>query len=58
MLILAQNANKANYKIQDCFANRQIKENVKCNRNTRRRFRESKLYLKRPAKRKNRRLAI
>jgi hypothetical protein len=32
MLIPAQNSNKANYKIQDCFANRQIKEDVKCNR--------------------------
>jgi hypothetical protein len=31
MLIPAQKSNKANYKIQDCFANRQIKENVKCN---------------------------
>jgi hypothetical protein len=31
MLIPAQNSNKANYKIQDCFVNRQIKENVKCN---------------------------
>jgi hypothetical protein len=31
MLILAQNSNKANYKIQDFFANRQIKEDVKCN---------------------------
>jgi hypothetical protein len=31
MLIPAQNSNKANCKIQDCFANRQIKEDVKCN---------------------------
>jgi Reverse transcriptase (RNA-dependent DNA polymerase) len=31
MLIPAQNSNKTNYKIQDCFANRQIKEDVKCN---------------------------
>jgi hypothetical protein len=31
MLIPAQNSNKANYKIQDCFANRQTKEDVKCN---------------------------
>jgi hypothetical protein len=31
MLIPAQNSNKVNYKIQDCFANRQIKEDVKCN---------------------------
>jgi hypothetical protein len=31
MLIPAQNSNKANYKFQDCFANRQIKEDVKCN---------------------------
>jgi hypothetical protein len=31
MLIPAQNSNKANYKIQDCFTNRQIKEDVKCN---------------------------
>jgi hypothetical protein len=31
MLIHAQNSNKTNYKIQDCFANRQIKQNVKCN---------------------------
>jgi BED zinc finger len=31
MLISAQNLNKANYKIQDYFANRQIKEDVKCN---------------------------
>jgi hypothetical protein len=31
MLIPAQNLNKANYKILDCFANRQIKEDVKCN---------------------------
>jgi hypothetical protein len=31
MLIPAQNSNKANYKIQDYFANRQIKEDVKCN---------------------------
>jgi hypothetical protein len=31
MLIPVQNSNKANYKIQDCFANRQIKEDVKCN---------------------------
>jgi hypothetical protein len=31
MLIPAQNSNKANYKIQDRFANRQIKEDVKCN---------------------------
>jgi hypothetical protein len=33
MLIPAQNSNKVNYKIQDCFANRQIKENIKCNKN-------------------------
>jgi hypothetical protein len=32
MLIPAQNSNNANCKIQDCFANRQIKEDVKCNR--------------------------
>jgi hypothetical protein len=32
MLIPTQNSNKTNYKIQDCFANRQIKEDVKCNR--------------------------
>jgi hypothetical protein len=31
MLISAQNSNKVNCKIQDCFANRQIKEDVKCN---------------------------
>jgi hypothetical protein len=31
MLIPAQNSNKTNYKIQDYFANRQIKEDVKCN---------------------------
>jgi hypothetical protein len=31
MLIPAQNSNKANYKIQDYFVNRQIKEDVKCN---------------------------
>jgi hypothetical protein len=31
MLIPAQNSNKANCKIQDCFGNRQIKEDVKCN---------------------------
>jgi hypothetical protein len=29
MLIPAQNLNKANCKIQDCFANRQTKEDVK-----------------------------
>jgi hypothetical protein len=33
MLIPAQNSNKVNYKIQNCFANRQIKEDVKCNKN-------------------------
>jgi hypothetical protein len=32
MLIPAQNLNKANCKIQDYFANRQIKEDVKCNK--------------------------
>jgi hypothetical protein len=32
MLIPAQNSNKTNCKIQDCFANRQIKEDVKCNK--------------------------
>jgi hypothetical protein len=32
MLIPAQNSNKANYKIQDYFANRQIKEDVKYNK--------------------------
>jgi hypothetical protein len=32
MLIPAQNSNKTNYKIQDYFANRQIKEDVKCNK--------------------------
>jgi Reverse transcriptase (RNA-dependent DNA polymerase) len=32
MLIPAQNSNKANCKIQDCFINRQIKEDVKCNK--------------------------
>jgi hypothetical protein len=31
MLIHAQNSNKPNYKIQDYFVNRQIKEDVKCN---------------------------
>jgi hypothetical protein len=31
MLIPAQNSNKANCKIQDCFADRQIKKDVKCN---------------------------
>jgi hypothetical protein len=31
MLIPAQNSNKVNCKIQDYFANRQIKEDVKCN---------------------------
>jgi hypothetical protein len=31
MLIPAQNSNKTNYKIQNYFANRQIKEDVKCN---------------------------
>jgi hypothetical protein len=31
MLIPAQNSNKTNCKIQDCFANRQIKEDIKCN---------------------------
>jgi hypothetical protein len=33
MLISAQNSNKVNCKIQDYFANRQIKEDVKCNIN-------------------------
>jgi hypothetical protein len=32
MLTPAQNSNKANCKIQDCFVNRQIKEDVKCNK--------------------------
>jgi hypothetical protein len=32
MLIPAQNSNKANCKIQDCFVNRQIKKDVKCNK--------------------------
>jgi hypothetical protein len=31
MLIPAQNLNKANYKIQDYFVNRQIKEVLVCN---------------------------
>jgi hypothetical protein len=33
MLIPTQNLNKTNYKIQDCFANRQTKEDAKCNKN-------------------------
>jgi hypothetical protein len=32
MLIPTQNLNKVNYKIQDYFANRQTKEDVKCNK--------------------------
>jgi hypothetical protein len=32
MLIPAQNLNKTNYKIQDYFANQQIKKDVKCNK--------------------------